>query len=118
MLTQRTNYSAAASATLANVLTATAIEWIGKASIIDVYGAAFLAAANDSVSMTYTVGGDSRVMIPAGSSLNVNPSGPQTSFDGLLEDYPLPMGSHLILSLVADATAGTHTGRLMFLVKP
>ena len=118
MVVQRTNYSQAASIVTANILTGTAIEWLGKASIIDVYGAAFLAAANDSIAMTYTVGGDSRVMIPSGSSLNVNPAGPQLAFDQLLPDYPLPLGSHLVMSLTSDATAGTHTGRLMFVVKP
>jgi hypothetical protein len=117
-LTQRVNYSQAASAVTANVLAGTGVEYIGRASLLDLYGAAFLAAANDTIAMSYTVGGDSRVMLPAGSGLNVNAAGPQTAFDGLLDDYPLPMGSRLVLSLTSDATAGTHTGRFMLLVKP
>ena len=118
MLTQRINYSLAASAINNNVLASQGVEYIGKASLIDVFGAAFLAAANDQTAMTYTQGGDSRVMIPAGSGLNVNVAGPQVAFDGLLSEYPVPAGAHLVLSVTADATAGTHTGRFMLLVKP
>jgi hypothetical protein len=117
-LTQRINYSLAASAVNNNILTSQGVEYLGKASLIDVFGAAFLAAANDSVFMTYTQGGDGRVMIPSGSGLNVNAAGPQVAFDQLLNDYPVPAGAHLVLAVTADATAGTHTGRVMIMVKP
>lgn len=117
-LTQRVNYSQAASATTANVLAGQGIEYIGKASAIDLYGAAFLAGANDQMSLTYTVGGDSRVIVPAGTGLNVNAAGPQNVNDNMFTDYPVPAGSHLVLALTSDATAGTHTGRFMFIVKP
>ena len=117
-LTQRVSYSQAASTVTANLLSGTPIEYLGKASLIDLYGAAFLAASSDSIALTYTMGGDSRVMIPAGSSININAAGPQVAFDGLLDDYPLPAGARLVLSLTSDATAGTHTGRFMALVKP
>lgn len=118
MLTQRVDYSQAASTTTANVLSGKGIEYIGRATLIDMYGAAFLATASDQISLTYTVGGDSRVMIPSGTGLNVNASGPQTLNDALLSDFPTPAGAHLVLSLTSDATAGTHTGRFMFVVKP
>jgi hypothetical protein len=117
-LTQRINYSQAASTTTANVLSGQGVEYIGKASLIDVFGAAFLAAANDQVALTYTQGGDSRVMIPSGSGLNVNAAGPQVAFDQLLSEYPVPLGAHLVLALTSDATSGTHTGRVMLVVKP
>ena len=118
MLMQRVSYSQAASTTTANVVAGTAVEYIGRASIIELFGAAFLAAASDTITLTYTVGGDSRVMVPAGSGLNVNAAGPQTLNDKLLDAYPVPAGSRLILALVSDATAGTHTGRFMFGVGP
>jgi hypothetical protein len=100
------------------VLAGKQIEFIGRASLIDLYAAAFLAGASDQIGLTFTVGGESGVVIPAGSALNVNAAGPQTLNDALLSDYPLPMGARLVLSLVSDATVGTHTGRLMFVVKP
>lgn len=118
MLIQRIDYSQAASSTTVNVLLGKGIEFIGKASLLDMYGAAFLAAAADQISLNYTVGGDSKVMIPSGTSLNVNAAGPQTLNDALMSDYPVPAGAHLVLSVVSDATAGTHTGRFMFVVKP
>lgn len=117
-LVQRINYSQAASTTTANVLSGQGVEYIGKASVIDLFGAAFLAASNDQLSMSYTIGGDSRVMIPSGSGLNVNAAGPQILNDQLLSDYPVPAGAHLVLALTSDATVGTHTGRLMVAVKP
>lgn len=118
MLIQRIDYSQAASTTTANVLSGKGIEYIGKASLLDMYGAAFLAAASDQITLTYTVGGDSKVMIPSGTGLNVNAAGPQTLNDALMSDYPVPQGAHLVLALVSDATVGTHTGRFMFVVKP
>ncbi len=118
MLLQRINYSQAASLTTANILSGQGVEYIGKASLIDLYGSAFLAAANDTMSLAYTVGGDSKVMVPAGSGLNVNAAGPQVLNDALFSDYPVPAGAHLVLALTSDATAGTHTGRFMMGVKP
>jgi hypothetical protein len=118
MLTQRISYSQAASVVTANVLAGTGVEYMGRASLLDLYGAAFLAGANDTVGMSYTVGGDSRVMLPAGSGLNVNAAGPQVAFDGLLDEYPLPLGARLVMQLTSDATAGTHAGRFMLVVKP
>jgi anaerobic C4-dicarboxylate transporter len=117
-LVQRVNYSQAASIVTPNILMGTAIEYLGKASLIDLYAAAFLAAANDTIGLTYTQGGDSRVMVPAGSGINVNAAGPQIAFDALLSDYPVPQGAHLVLSVTSDATAGTHTGRFMIGLKP
>ena len=118
MLVQRVDYSQAASVTTANVLTGKGIEFIGKASLLDMYGAAFLAAASDQISLTYTVGGDSKVVVPSGTGLNVNAAGPQILNDAILSGYPIPAGAHLVLALVSDATVGTHTGRFMFGVKP
>ena len=118
MLVQRVDYSQAASTTTANVLTGKGIEFIGKASLISMWGAAFLAAASDQIGLQYTVGGMSAVMIPSGTGLNVNAAGPQVQNDGILIKYPVPAGAHLVLSLVSDATSGTHTGRFMFEVAP
>jgi hypothetical protein len=118
MLVQRISYSQAASITTANALSGQGVEYIGKASLIDLYASSFLAAAQDSIALSYTIGGDSRVMIPAGSSINLNAAGPQVQNDGLLEEYPVPAGAHLVLSITSDATAGTHTGKLMVRVKP
>jgi hypothetical protein len=118
MLVQRVDYSQNASVTTNNVLSGKGIEYIGKASLLDMYGAAFLSGCSDQISLTYTVGGDSRVMIPSGTGLNVNAAGPQTLNDALMSDFPTPQGAHLVLALTSDATAGTHTGRFMFVVKP
>jgi hypothetical protein len=114
----RVGYSQAASVVTPNVLSGTPAEYIGKASIVELFGAAFLAAANDTIAMSYTVGGDSRVMVPAGSGLNVNAGGPQTLNDKLLDAYPIPAGARIILSLTSDATVGTHNGRFMVGVGP
>jgi hypothetical protein len=118
MLMQRISYSQAASTVTPNILAGTTVEFIGKASVLELFGAAFLAAATDSTALSYTVGGDSRVMIPAGTALNINAAGPQTLNDKLLDAFPVPLGSHLIMPLTSDATVGTHTGRLMVGVGP
>lgn len=118
MLMQRVSYSQAASTVTANVLAGQGIEYIGKASIIELFGCSKLAAATDTIAMSYTVGGDSRVMIPAGSALNLNAAGPQSLNDKLLDAYPLPAGSHLVLAVTSDATAGTHIGVFMIGVGP
>jgi hypothetical protein len=117
-LTQRISYSQAASATTANVLTGQGVEYIGRASLLDLYGAAFLAAANDQISLTSTLGGKSELLIPSGSGINVNAAGPSMQSDGILNDAPIPAGAHLVLGLVSDATAGTHIGRFMIVITP
>ena len=117
MITQRVAYSQAASTTTPNILSGVGIEYIGKASNIDIYAAAFLAGALDTIALSQTVGGNSQIVVPAGSGINVNAAGPQVAFDGL-GTYPIPAGAHLVLALTSDATAGTHTGNFMFVVTP
>lgn len=118
MLVQRFSYSQAASTTTPNVLSGQGIQIIGKASLVDLYGASFLAAAVDTIAMQYTVGGDSKVMVPPGSPINLNAAGPQNQNDEIFQDFPVPAGANLTLSVTSDATAGTHTGKFMMRVKP
>lgn len=117
-LTQRINYSQAASITTPNVLSGQGVEYIGRASLLDLYGAAFLATANDQISLTSTLGGDAKTLIPSGSGINVNAAGPSMQSDGILNDAAIAAGAHLVLGLVSDATAGTHVGRFMIVLQP
>lgn len=118
MLAQKFAYSQAASITTPNVLAGAGIQIIGRASLVDLYGASFLAAATDTIAMNYTVGGDSKVMVPAGSPLNLNAAGPQNQNDEIFTDFAVPAGANLTLSVTSDATAGTHTGKFLLKVKP
>ena len=110
-------YSSAASTTTPNLLSGTSLAFLGKASQLTIWAACFLTAAHDSFSLQYAVGGQVGVLVPAGSTVNNNPSGPQQLND-LVGAFGVPANAALTLALVTDATAGTHTGAFKFLVEP
>jgi hypothetical protein len=115
-LGQTIRYSQAASITTANLLNGTNLQYIGLASKLTIWAAAFLAAANDSFSLAIARGPEFITLVPSGTSLNVNAAGPQQLND-LIAEFAIPAGANLVLALVSDATAATHTGAFRFLVE-
>lgn len=115
-LSQTVRYSQAASTTTANLLNGTNLQYVGLATKITIWAAAFLAASNDAFSLAIARGPEFITLIPAGSSINVNAAGPQQLND-LIGEFGIPAGSNLVLALVSDATAATHTGAFRFLLE-
>lgn len=118
MISQTINYSVAASGTVANLLNGTNLQYIGRASKLTIWAAAFLPAASLlTFSLTESIAGQIVTLVPPGTSLNLNAAGPQQLND-LVGVFAVAAGANLTLALVADATVGTHTGAFRFLVEP
>jgi hypothetical protein len=113
---QGVKYSLAASATIANLLNATNLQYIGLASKVTLWAAAFLAAASDQFSLTWSRGAEFGTLVPAGSQINVDAAGPSQLSD-LVGEFVVPAGVNMVLALIADATTGTHTGVFRFLIE-
>jgi hypothetical protein len=112
---QAIRYSLAASATIANLLNGTNLQYIGLPSKITVWAAAFLAAANDQFSLTWSRGAEFGTLVPAGSPINVDAAGP-SQLNDLVGEFTVPQGANMILNLIADATSGTHIGAFRFVI--
>jgi len=113
---QSLRYSVAASGTIANFLNATNLQYIGLASKLTIWAAAFLAAASDQFSLTWSRGAEFGTLVPAGSPINVDAAGP-SQLNDLVGEFLVPAGVNMVLSLIADATVGTHTGVFRFLLE-
>jgi hypothetical protein len=112
---RRISYLIPAAAVITNVLQGTVAEFVGKAQNVRVFGTAD--AAGDTVSMTMTVGGDSRVLIEAGTALPVAAAvgaGPKIDED-YIGEWQVPQGAHLILAVNGTAA---HTGRIAVDIQP
>jgi len=115
MIVQRTAYTVPAAGSIANLLSGTAIEFITRASSLKVFAVAD--TAGDTFGLTMTMGGDSRVLVPAGSTINVAAAagqGPKMDED-FVSEWGIPAGAHLVLSITG---ASTHVGRFAFEVNP
>jgi hypothetical protein len=115
-ISQRVKYSSAASLTTPNLLSATNLQYIGLASKLTIFAAAFLAAAGDQISLVWSRGAEFGTLIPPGSQINVDPAGP-SQLNDLIGEFVVPAGANLVLALVTDATVGTHTGVIAFLIE-
>src|SRR4029077_19513955 len=115
-LSQRVSYSQAASTPNPNLLNATNLQYIGLASKLTIWAAAFLAAALDAFSLTWSRGAEFGTLVPPGSVINVDPAGP-SQLNDLIGEFTVPAGANLVLALNPDATTGTHTGVFAFLVE-
>ena len=115
-LAQTIKYSQAASATTANLLNGTNLQYLGKASVMQIWAAAYLSGASDSFSLSYSIGAEFVTLVPPGSLVNVNAAGPQQLND-LVGEFAIPSGANLVLALVSDATSGTHTGAFRFIIQ-
>src|SRR5258708_30252858 len=115
-IAQRIKYSQAASTTTANALNATNLQYIGLASKITIWAAAFLAAAGDQFSLTWSRGAEFGTLVPAGTQVNVNAAGP-SQLNDLIGEFTVPAGVNMVLALVSDSTSTTHTGLFAFLVE-
>ena len=115
-INQGLKYSQAASTTTANLLNGTNLQYIGKASVLKIWAAAYLASASDQFSLAYSRGAEFVTLVPAGSTINVNAAGPQELNDSVGE-FAIPAGANLVLALTSDATVGTHTGAFRFQIE-
>jgi hypothetical protein len=116
ILSQTVKYSQAASTTTSNLLNGTNLQYLGKPSKLTVWAAAYLAAALDSFSLSYSMGADFVTLVPANSTINNNASGPQQLND-LVGAFAIPGGANLVLALTSDATSSTHTGAFRFQIE-
>jgi hypothetical protein len=115
-LAQRFSYVIPAAGLVPNLLTGAGIEYIGRASMMDLYVTAD--AAGDSFGLTQTVAGDQRTMVPVGSPIGVAGvagAGPKANEDPVFTGWPIPMGAHLILPVQGVAA---HTGRALIILNP
>jgi hypothetical protein len=115
-ISQRLKYSQAASATNANLLNATNLQYIGLASKLTIWAAAFLAAAGDQFALTWSRGAEFGTLVPAGTQINVDAAGP-SQLNDLIGEFTVPAGANLVLALITDATSSTHTGVFAFLIE-
>lgn len=115
-VSQSIKYSQSASTTTANLLNATQLQYIGLASKLTIWAAAFLATASDQFSLTWTRGAEYGTLVPAGSPINVDAAGP-SQLNDLVGEFTVPAGVNMILALVSDSTSSTHTGVFRFLVE-
>lgn len=115
-ISQRIKYSQAASTTTSNLLNGTNLQYIGLASKLTIWAAAFLAASGDQFALTWSRGAEFGTLVPAGSQINVDAAGP-SQLNDLVGEFVVPAGVNLVLALVSDATSSTHTGVFAFLVE-
>lgn len=115
-LSQTVRYSQAASTTTPNLLNGTNLQYVGLATKLTIWAAAYLAAAFDAFSLAYSRGAEFVTLVPAGSAINVDAAGP-AQLNDLVGEFAIAAASNLILALVSDATAGTHTGAFRFLLE-
>jgi hypothetical protein len=74
---QAIKYSQAASTTTANLLNGTNLQYLGLATKLTIWAAAYLAGASDQFSLAATRGAEYITVVPPGSPVNVNTAGPQ-----------------------------------------
>jgi len=113
---QRLPYTIPAAGVIANLLSGQGVEYIGRASMLDLFATADV--AGDTFGLTQTLGGDVRTIVPAGSSIGLASAagaGPKLDEDMWLNGVAIPAGAHLILAIVGTAA---HTGRFAINVSP
>jgi hypothetical protein len=113
-LQQYVPYSQPASTTTANLLAGNPLEYWGKAGVLTIYGSADLAAAADTMSLSYFGGADpGAVLIPPGSRVpQASTAGAVKNNENFLGQFAIPANSRLVLAIVSSATVGTHTGQI------
>lgn len=112
---RRLTYTIPAGGVLNNALQGLSVEFVGKASVVRLFGVADV--AGDTMSLTRTTGGDSQVLVDAGSPLNgaaAAGQGPKLDED-FIGEWPVPAGSHLVLGVVGTAA---HVGRFAVELTP
>jgi hypothetical protein len=115
MIHQRTAYSIPAAGSITNLVAGTAIEYITRASTLKIFATAD--SSGDTFGVTIVMGGDARVLVPSGSTINLasaTGAGPKLDED-LYGEWGLPQGAHIIVTITG--TSG-HTGRMAFEVNP
>jgi hypothetical protein len=106
-------YSTAAAATVANILTGTAIEYVGHAAVLTIY------ASGDATGDTFSISGFSgdapgMAIIPAGTPVMVaSTAGSVKTNENFLGQFAIPANTRLVLAVVASAA---HTGRFMIAI--
>lgn len=115
MIHQRIAYTAGASGAIANVVAGSPVEYITRASNLKIFATADV--AGDTFGLNIVMGGDARVLVPSGTTINLasaTGAGPKLDED-FYGEWSVPAGAHVILALTA---ASTHTGRFAFEINP
>jgi hypothetical protein len=106
-------YSSAAAATIPNVLTGTAVEYVGHAAVLTVYASA------DALGDTFALSGFSgdapgMAVVPSGTPVQVasTPGAVKTN-ENFLGQFAVPANTRLVLAVV---TSAAHTGRFLIAI--
>lgn len=106
--------SVAANTTNPNALSGSAIQYMGKAGVLTIYGNA--SAAGMQVSLTTNDGQENKQVIPTGSNLGpASTAGKVKTNEDFLGQFAIPGGVQLMLALV-NTTGGTLTANLLFVI--
>lgn len=106
-------YTTAAAATVANILAGTAVEYLGEAATLTVYGTGD--ATGDTMSLTGFRGSEpGRVVIPASSPVPVaSTAGTVKTNENFIGQFPIAGNTRLVMSVT---TSAAHTGRFQIVV--
>ena len=106
-------YSSAAAATIANVLTGTAVEYIGHATKMTIYGNGD--ATGDTWSLTGFTGSEPGTQWFPTSPVNAaSTAGAIKTNEAFLAMIAVPANTRLVLTVV---TSAAHTGRFLFVLE-
>jgi hypothetical protein len=106
-------YTTAAAATVPNVLTGTAVEYVGHAAVLTVY------ASGDASGDTFALSGFSgdapgMAVVPSGTPVQVaSTAGAVKTNENFLGQFAIPASTRLVLAVV---TSGAHTGRFLIAI--
>jgi len=106
-------YTTAAAATVPNVLTGTAVEYVGHAAVLTVYGSGD--AAGDTWSLSgFSGDAPGMAIVPAGTPLQAaSTTGAVKTNENFIGQFAIPANTRLVLAVVASAA---HTGRFLIAI--
>lgn len=105
-------YTEGAAATIANILSGTAVEYIGSATVITLYGSAD--TAGDTFSLTGFTGSEPGSSIVPLSPIPVaSTAGAVKTNENFIGQFAIPANTRLVMPVNG---ANTHVGRFLFVI--